>query len=967
MNPPRDLILDQGVGAALGTSLPGTVWIIAAFGAAAVGALVWGWLLVRNHARRLREVFERSPQPMFIIGGPTVRILAANREACRLYGFAPQEWKTLRFADLQAPHTATNDGTGEDSLSTLLKRSSIASSVLIVWPHVRKDGSRIDVEVSGFVQGYPERDSRVVALRDVTALQQEAASKRATEEALRISEARYRQLVEGIDLISWEASLPDYRFTFVSGPAERILGFSAETWYQPDFWRTHLHPTDLDAALEFCVAATSRCEDHAFEYRMIAADGHEVWFRDLVTIVMRDGTPVSLRGALIDITAEKCSLAEIKEAKQRYLAIVDAHPDLICRFTPDSTLTFVNDAYAAFFGCGSARSLVGQKFFEFTDTVHTERVRRNLLTLAEHPGPPEITEQPARGGSGEIRWFSWHNSVVRTESGRGVEFQGVGRDITDLVHARLAVARRDAILRTVAETAGSVLSARRWDDTLPDLLARLGSASGASCLCMVAFTDDSLHPTRTVQCWTDPSQEIGEGCQRLQDGAAVFNDHAEPVMVGRALGVPLLVGPKVWGFLSASPADDRPDWTAGEIDALRSFAGLLGAFMQRERMSEDLRASDEQLRQSQKLEAVGQLASGVAHDFNNLLTAIQGYVGLAKTSLPPNHPAIESLEQVEEASRQATGVAHALLTFTRRGTGQRRTVELGSVVDPALKLLRRTLPASIDLRMEPSEVPLWVDADATQLQQVILNLTINARDAMPTGGVVRVRIEAAGPREAAIIVSDEGTGMSEAVQTRLFEPFFTTKPKGAGTGLGLSIVHGIIAEHGGRIVVRSRPGIGSTFRVFLPIVDAPTDGPHHSKPAAELARGSVLVLEDDSLVRGLMCSMLNSLGYEAVPASNAAAADALVASDRPFTAALIDIELPGRSGADALALWRQQGRTFPAILVTGLAEGKDLGESLAGTAVLQKPFRLSDLRDVLTNISAANPDIIRTPLIKGDL
>ena len=944
----------------------GPVWpIVAVLGLAAAAALVGSLVYFLRQRSLLRRVYERSPQPMLVISGPSARIISANSGACRLYGYEPDEWSGMLFAKLRSGSEA--NPLDKDSVTSLMR----SPSAMATWDHRRKDGTRIDVEVTGFLDGYPTRDARVVALRDVTAARSETASKRAMEEALRVSEARYRRVVEGIDIISWEMSLAECRFTFVSEPAERILGFPVEAWYATDFWSDHVDPEDLGGVMAFCESATTRGEDHVLEYRMIAADGRRVWIRDLVTVVMRDGRAHSLRGAMIDVTAEKRALIEVEESKRRYLAIVDAHPDLICRFTEDSTLTFVNDAYAAFFGNGSPKELVNVRFCEFLEPDDRARIGREIQALASDPATPRTKEQAARGSSGEVRWFSWHNSVVQLKNGRGVEFQGVGRDITALTEARLAVLRRDAILRTVADTAGSVLSARRWDEALPGLLEKLGAAAGASRLSLFALTNDAETPARIVRQWnaaSPASPHQSHATERPILGEDVPQGQGAE---GRERTVPVLAGDRAWGSLSALAADNRPEWTEGEIDALRSFAGLLGAFMQRERMVEHLRASDEQLRQSQKLEAVGQLASGVAHDFNNLLTAIQGYVGLAKTTLPANHPAIESLEQVEEASRQATGVAHALLTFTRRGTSQRRPVELGSVIEPALKLLRRTLPASIDLRMEPSATDVWVNADPTQLQQVILNLTINARDAMEGGGQVRVRVEASEPGEAAIVVSDDGIGMSEAVQARLYEPFFTTKPKGAGTGLGLSIVHGIISEHGGRIVVRSEPGRGSVFRVVLPRVPAPPEGPTLLERSVSLARGSVLVVEDDALVRGLICSMLTSLGFESAAAATAAAADTL-ADSGSFVAALIDIELPDRNGAEMLAGWRRQGRMFPAVLVTGLAdgtglsghtkhgrrpgesgsdsEGVGLGEYPLGVAVLQKPFRLNDLRDVLTTI-----------------
>ncbi|MDI1289205.1 MAG: PAS domain-containing protein, partial [bacterium] len=448
---------------------------------AGVSAVYLEWLRLRRQRARLLKVFDRAPQAM-IVFDESARIVAANGEACDLYGYRPDEWGGLSLADL------CREKAVEDTSRVLADLTSDPAWESIVWSHRRKNGQPLELEITGSFHGFPDERGRVVVLRDVTDFRREAAAKAATEESLRLSENRYRQLVDGIDVISWELSLPEFRFTFVSEPAERILGYPVENWYQRDFWITHVHPDDAADAISLCTAATARGDDHTFEYRMIAADGRHVWIRDLVTIVTRGGEPHSLRGAMIDITAERLAREELESSKRRYLEIVDAHPDLICRFTTDCELTFVNGAYAAFFGDGTPASLLGRRFVDFLKPLERDVAERRVRELSEYPGPPRTNEQSAIGTRGEVRRFLWHNSVVRTENGKGVEFQGVGRDVTALMNAQDAVVRRDAILRTVAETAGVVLSARRWDEAIPGLLERLSTAASASCMCLVAAT-----------------------------------------------------------------------------------------------------------------------------------------------------------------------------------------------------------------------------------------------------------------------------------------------------------------------------------------------------------------------------------------------------------------------------------------------------------------------------------------------
>ena len=243
------------------------------------------------------------------------------------------------------------------------------------------------------------------------------------------------------------------------------------------------------------------------------------------------------------------------------------------------------------------------------------------------------------------------------------------------------------------------------------------------------------------------------------------------------------------------------------------------------------RQLEDQLRQAQKMEAVGTLASGIAHDFNNLLTAIYGYTELAKTFLPGDSPAVESLNMVEQAARQASGVTRSLLTFSRKAPGHKQVLNLTVVINDTVRLLRHVLPASIEVeQIIPPGFDGWVNADAMQLQQVLMNLAVNARDAMPDGGRLGISLHhepatpaagSAGPAGAAdgsavLVVEDSGIGMSEETQARIFDPFFTTKPRGQGTGLGMAIIHGIITNHGGTIHVDSKEGRGTRVTVTLP-------------------------------------------------------------------------------------------------------------------------------------------------------
>ncbi len=366
-----------------------------------------------------------------------------------------------------------------------------------------------------------------------------------------------------------------------------------------------------------------------------------------------------------------------------------------------------------------------------------------------------------------------------------------------------------------------------------------------------------------------------------------------------------------------------------------------------------LKRLEAELRQSQKMEAIGHLASGVAHDFNNLLSAIFAHTSLAKRTLSPNHPATRSLERVEESAAHAAGVTRSLLTFSRQSPAQKRLVRLNRVVGEAVRLIRRTLPATIRLDARLTDRPdLWVRADPTQVQQVLLNLAINARDAMPQGGTLSVALGSSAPGDwARLVVADSGSGMTPEVLGRIFEPFFTTKGPEQGTGLGLPIVHGIVTDHGGRIEVESEPGRGTVFTVLLPLAAAAPGENHGGKP--EQVDGTSIVLGAGHRYIGeLVASTLRSLGHSVALASDADEVLAEVrAGDGRVRLVVLDDDLSPRTGQDCLAELRAGGCGVPALLlVADGARALEVWASDSRTRVVGKPYQMADLADLASEM-----------------
>ncbi|MAE65170.1 MAG: hypothetical protein CMJ18_12940 [Phycisphaeraceae bacterium] len=384
------------------------------------------------------------------------------------------------------------------------------------------------------------------------------------------------------------------------------------------------------------------------------------------------------------------------------------------------------------------------------------------------------------------------------------------------------------------------------------------------------------------------------------------------------------------------------------FDIDRRLVGFRGAdrdITRRMKAEEETRSFQDELVHVQKLNAIGTLASGVAHDFNNLLTAIDGYADLIQAEMVDDDPALKYARMIGEVTRQAAGVSQALLTFARRSESDKRPINIIQVTDEAILMLQRLLPSSIVLQRRLDRDDLWVFGNDVQIKQVLMNLALNARDAMPAGGSLEIRVEGV-ESKAMITVSDTGEGMTPETVNRIFEPFFTTKPREQGTGLGLDVIHGIIQDHGGSIDVDSRPGRGTSLNVHLPRCDAPTAirSPEASAPDAHRGVGLILVAEDNEHIRELLCEALTIAGYQTVQTGDG---DETVAAFRRHADAvhlvILDLDLPKKTGQQCLKELRDGGSRVPVLIVSG-NPGEISGESAnGGVYVMQKPFRMTDV------------------------
>jgi signal transduction histidine kinase/CheY-like chemotaxis protein len=436
------------------------------------------------------------------------------------------------------------------------------------------------------------------------------------------------------------------------------------------------------------------------------------------------------------------------------------------------------------------------------------------------------------------------------------------------------------------------------------------------------------------------------------------------------INIPLRLVDKPFGAFGCGTFGDeegvRPP-TPAQLDHLVGMAGQVSVAASRirflevqRRAAEQQRELDRRLLERQKLESLGLLAGGIAHDFNNLLTVILAGASMARGTIPPEHQSQHDLQAVLDAAARARALTRQLLAMSHSQALQLRPIDLNEQLGQLLTLLRRVLPETVAIDLIPgARLPL-VEGDAGQLDQVVMNLCINAREAMPNGGRITIETEHVvinGPfvkehpwakpgRYVLTTVTDRGVGMPPEVQEHIFEPFFTTKKERGGTGLGLAVAYGVVRQHGGLLHCYSEAGVGTSFKVYLPVYARPAgDVGHKVEATVPRARGGerILVAEDDPALRALTVRVLQGAGYDVVAVENGIEA-ARAAAGGVFSLVLLDVVMPEMTGRDAFKAIRAVRPEARIVLTSGYTADIDISDLLAtGSAFLQKPYDPDEL------------------------
>jgi PAS domain S-box-containing protein len=742
---------------------------------------------------------------------------------------------------------------------------------------------------------------------------------------------------------------PAGRHTYVNAAVTRMVGYApdqllgktmAEVGYPPNI------AVEYAAAVR-AVAETG--EPHAQRLTVPTPGGEAV-------VEIRPGRRAGPRGAGevvgagVDITARVAAEAALRESEARYRQVVEDQTEVVCRFRPDGTFTFVSDVYCRVFG-KRAGDLVGSRWQPVVHPDDVPGVEARLAAMSA-ANPVVVIENRVTDGAGRVRWMEFVNRGFYAPDGTLAEVQAVGRDVTARREAEDA--RRDAERRLEAffDTAPVVAwmkdEAGRYVYLSPSYHRRFRAAG------WLGRTDADLWPAAVARAFRENDLRVLAG-GRPEQVSETAPDPGGDTRTWLNTKFPFVDarGARHVGGVGV----DVTDWVRAEALRRQAEADL--------RAGEEQREQERRMLQSQKLESLGVLAGGIAHDFNNLLTAVLGYASLARLDVAGrDYSALdEYLDKIERAGHRAADLCRQMLAYAGRGQFAVRPTPLNPLVEEMGGLLAASVSKKAVLRFNLDPAGPVVDCDATQIRQVVMNLITNASDAVEdrsgvvtvTTGVVdadaaylrEVSADDLPPRRYAYLeVSDTGCGMTDEVKARLFEPFFTTKF--TGRGLGLSAVLGIVRGHGGAVKVYTQVGKGTTFKVLLPTTDdAPPADPGPDEADRPFGRGRlVLVVDDEEDVRVLARKLLTRAGFAVeVAADGRAGVDAFRARPDDFALVLLDLTMPRLDGAAAFRELRQVRRGVRVILASGYAADEATvgfeGKGLAG--FVRKPFRSQEL------------------------
>jgi PAS domain S-box-containing protein len=840
------------------------------------------------------------------------RIRYWNRAAETIYGWTASE--AIGQSSLELLRSQYCHGVTAAEIGATLAQDHFWRGEMI---QRHRDGHPLIIEASiHYLRDAQGAPIGILAInRDISATREAEAARRRSEDLLQSALDRLPDAVAIYD--------PGRRIQFINAagrgrirrPEPQILGHAIEEVMPPEIAAQHI------PVLERAIGTK---QPQTIEITLPGADGPDTDELTYVPLVGADGRLERILGMTRDVSERARATAAIRASEAHLRAIFDGARAAYYLIDRDYRILAFNRVVA-----DSLRRIMGREV-AVGDSILQYVMPASIDTFIHYfqralAGEANHYERLVSYGPTLNAWHELSYFPVRAADGSitGVVFSGV--DITTRKRAEASLLLRD---RAIGAASTGILIADAGQPDLPTIYVN------PACERITGYSAAEL---------------LGRNCRMLQGPGTdpvVRQQIHDAIAAGRGCKVTLLNYRK----------DGRPFWNDLQISPVADESGRITHFIGVQTDVTERVALEAELRHSQKMDTIGRLAGGIAHDFNNLLTVIGGASSFARELLPPEHPVQLELAEISLATERASVLTRHLLTSARKQSINPVVLDLNALLAELQRMLRRLIAENIELHLDPGPALAPVRADAAQLEQVLVNLVVNARDAMPTGGVLEIstrnlHVVAGDPSYPAlppgdhvvIEVHDSGVGMAPEVRAHIFEPFFTTKGPGLGTGLGLSTCYGIVKQHRGHITCDSTPDQGTRFRIFLP-ADAAAPPPRlPPETAAELPHGSetILLVEDEDRLRAFVHRVLTGLGYNVVTAHNGSAAIVLLAArpDLDIDLLLTDVVMPELGGPE-LAAYLQSER--PALRVLYLSGYHDHpGATLE--PLLAKPFSHADL------------------------
>lgn len=852
---------------------------------------------------------------------------------------AEKEWDII-ISDYQMPYL-----TGLTALE-ILKESGLDIPFIVISGTIGEEIA-IQAMIAG-VNDYLMKDNLGRLVPAIERELQEAANRKArrqAEKSLQESTKRLQLALSGAGMGVWEWNLQNNK-VYWSPECYEIFNVRDFDNTFEDFAR-FVYPEDLSKLMASVNDAIDNKKNMVADFRIINPQGEIKWLSNFGhTEYNDDGTPLRLIGTVKDITERKNAEAKILESEEKFRALVEATTQYVWTADPQ----FYADEFPAWW-----TELTGQKPEEIDKLGWTEVIHPDDRQPAIEMFKTAISQKTSFNNvlrifvkTGEYRYFAVRGVPIFTPEGNLSRWIGALNDITERKRGEEEVRQTEQRFRSLISATAQIV----WTADPNGNILSAHTPYGES----LRETGNNINEEWIANIHPDDKERV----------MAVFSEAIKNKTNYRCEYQMLYTDDKYHYFIARGmPIFEKN----GEV---REWIGTLTDVTDSKLAEAELLKKEEQLRQAQKLESVGRLAGGIAHDFNNMLTVINGYSDLVIRGLSADDPLRPKIEEIRMAGRRSSEITNQLLAFSRRQILKTSVINLNQVISDTNNIINRLIGEDIQVIEELSPDLDQIIADPGQLSQIMMNLVINSRDAMPQGGSITIKtsnvsldkefvnqhVGAAVGNFVLLKISDTGHGMDETIKSHIFEPFFTTKEVGQGTGLGLSTVYGIVKQFGGFLTVWSEPGRGTEINIYLPVLKAAVDNSEKQIKSDGLFHGTetILLVEDEELVRKLSRQILERVGYKVLEAENGSKALSLTAQENNKIDLLItDVVMPKMSGrelADHLA------EVCPKVLFTsGYTDDSIMkhGISNVNFNFLQKPYTLDEftrkVREVLDNQS----------------